>query len=219
MEKINLNKITAICIDGRPFNDERYKRYESIISFMTEHIDFYEIIFIGTRNPDIDNIKFVQIDEMGIQGYSNFCLLGLCDYINSQYCLIFQDDGFVLNPHLWRDEFLEYDYIGSPWPLYMGWPVEGNQVGNGGFSLRSKRLLEFSKTLVGHTTENEDTYLVGTNKCELDKRNLKIAPVEIARLFSVENNLDGDHNLNTCFGFHAKHLLPDALKIIIKESI
>ena len=56
--------------------------------------------------------------------------------------------GFVVNPDMWRDEFLEYDYIGSPFPLpkddFSYRDVNGNicRVGNS-VSLRSKRLLEY----------------------------------------------------------------------------
>jgi hypothetical protein len=95
----------------------------------------------------------------------------------------------------------------------MGWPEKGKQVGNGGFSLRSKKLLDFTKTL-HHNTENEDTHIVITKREEIEKSGLKIAPLEIARLFSVENSLDSTHNLKTCFGFHAKRELNEALKII-----
>lgn len=36
-------------------------------------------------------------------------------YIETDYVLIVQYDGFILNPKAWMDEFLEYDYIGAPW--------------------------------------------------------------------------------------------------------
>lgn len=58
-------------------------------------------------------------------------------YIETSYVLIIQYDGFILNPDAWTDEFLEYDYIGAPW-----WYTDDCNVGNGGFSLRSKKLLE-----------------------------------------------------------------------------
>ena len=53
---------------------------------------------------------------------------------------------------MWRDEFLDYDYIGSPWPLpkpgdtttYRD--IHGNicRVGNS-VGIRSKRLMDFPK--------------------------------------------------------------------------
>jgi hypothetical protein len=214
MSKINLKKITAVCIDGRPYDKERYKRYSVILNFFLTNVEFASIQMISTHDPEIEGVTYTRIKEFGISDYSRFCLHHLSDWVNSEFCLIFQDDGFILNPSLWNDSFYEYDYIGSPWPLYIGWPVEGQQVGNGGFSLRSKRLLEFTKTFTGHTTENEDTYIISAKRKDIEDEGLKIAPLEIARLFSIENSLDTEHRLDTCFGFHAKHLLNDAIKII-----
>ena len=39
---------------------------------------------------------------------------------------------------IWRSEFLSFDYIGPPW-----WYKDGLNVGNSGFNLRSKRLMDF----------------------------------------------------------------------------
>ena len=214
MGKIDLKKITAVCIDGRPYDKERYKRYSVILNFFLANVEFASIQMISTHDPEIKGVSHTRIKEFGISDYSRFCLHHLSDWVNSEFCLIFQDDGFILNPSLWNDSFYEYDYIGSPWPLYIGWPVEGQQVGNGGFSLRSKRLLEFTKTFTGHTTENEDTYIISAKRKDIEDEGLKIAPLEIARLFSIENSLDSEHRLDTCFGFHAKHLLDDAIKMI-----
>ena len=214
MSKIDLKKITAVCIDGRPYDKERYERYSVILNFFLTNVEFASIQMISTHDPEIGGVSYTRIKEFGISDYSRFCLHHLSDWVNSEFCLIFQDDGFILNPSLWKDSFYGYDYIGSPWPLYIGWPVEGQQVGNGGFSLRSKRLLEFTKTFTGHTTENEDTYIISAKRKDIEDEGLKIAPLEIARLFSIENSLDPEHRLDTCFGFHAKHLLDDAIKMI-----
>ena len=61
-------------------------------------------------------------------------------------------DGFVVHPECWRDEFLNYDYIGSPWPLpkpgtkHCYHDIHGNlcRVGNS-VSIRSKRLMDFPR--------------------------------------------------------------------------
>ncbi len=214
MSKIDLKRITAVCIDGRSYDEERYKRYSIILDFFLKNINFCDVKMISTHNPKIDGISYIPINEFGISDYSKFCLHYLSDYINSDFCLLFQDDGFIINPNLWNDSFYEYDYIGSPWPLYIGWPIEGKQVGNGGFSLRSKKLLEFTKTFEEYTTENEDTYIVLTRRDDIENAGLKIAPLDIARCFSVEVPLDEDHNLNTCFGFHSKINLNEAIKKI-----
>jgi hypothetical protein len=70
----------------------------------------------------------------------------LPDAIANRFALIQQWDSWVLDTSAWRDDFLKYDYIGAPW----GWH-DVNQVGNGGFSLRSMRLIRFVK---GHNLWN-----------------------------------------------------------------
>ena len=62
----------------------------------------------------------------------------LHDHISTAHALCIQWDGYVLNAQAWDASFLDYDYIGSVWPQF----GDGHRVGNGGFSLRSKRLLE-----------------------------------------------------------------------------
>lgn len=41
---------------------------------------------------------------------------GALEYFNTTHMLKCTWDGFVLNPHLWDDSWLNYDMIGSPWP-------------------------------------------------------------------------------------------------------
>ena len=62
-----------------------------------------------------------------------------------------QPDGFVTKEGAWSDENYKYDYIGAPWDLSFDFPGlnEDTQVGNGGFSFRSRRLLFTTKYLYG----------------------------------------------------------------------
>jgi hypothetical protein len=212
--KIDLKKITAVCIDGREMTPEIRDRYKNIMTYMTSVADFYEIKFFGTSDPEVTGVKFYQIQNMDVNGYSKFCIFRLNEVVDSEYCLVFQDDGFIVNPGLWEDEFYNYDWIGSPWPLYMGWPREGHQVGNGGFSLRSKKLLQWTSTLKDWEGQNEDTFIVSLKKQELESQGLKIAPVEVATRFSVENEMTREHGLHNVFGFHAKNKMDLALEKI-----
>jgi len=63
-------------------------------------------------------------------------------------CLLVQPDGFVINPDKWDNQFFEYDYIGAPWEQvphsYLDPWGKPHRVGNGGFSFRSKKLLDVS---------------------------------------------------------------------------
>ena len=70
-------------------------------------------------------------------------------YARTSHLLIMQYDGFVVWPGAWNDKFLQYDYIGAVWPWH-----ETLTVGNGGFSLRSRRLMK-------HLSANRSSYPIG----------------------------------------------------------
>lgn len=57
----------------------------------------------------------------------------LGDYIETDFVMLVHYDGFIVHPELWRDEFLDYDYIGAPWPL----PKEGTIPPTGTFTATS----------------------------------------------------------------------------------
>ncbi|MCK3654573.1 hypothetical protein A4G19_01950 [Pasteurellaceae bacterium Macca] len=58
--------------------------------------------------------------------YNFFVLYGLQHYIKTEFCLIVQNDGWVLDGNNWRDEFLNYDFIGAVVPTYLRY--ENNQL-------------------------------------------------------------------------------------------
>jgi len=97
-----------------------------------------------------------------------------------------------LNADSWNDEWLEYDYIGAVW--------HDGAVGNGGFSLRSKRLLEALRDeRFTAPFFPEDEKICRDWKPLLEKDyGIKIAPPEIAADFSIE----GGRYTNQ-FGFHS----------------
>jgi tetratricopeptide (TPR) repeat protein len=70
--------------------------------------------------------------------YSRLMLKGLRAHVETSHALVVQWDGYVLNPDAWDPALLETDYVGAKW----FWYRDGHTVGNGGFSLRSRRLLD-----------------------------------------------------------------------------
>lgn len=138
------------------------------------------------------------IDHMSInskQAYSKFVLQELYKYIKTDYVLMVQWDGWIINKNAWTNQFLDYDYIGAVWP----WHPEGLRVGNGGFSLRSKKLLELTADhKFQYSDKNEDDLICHLNRDFLVSNGIKFAPENLARQFSFEREIT---NLET-FGFH-----------------
>ena len=115
------------------------------------------------------------------------------------------DDGFILNPHLWNDEFLNYDYIGAPWKEHAK-----HRVGNGGFCLRSRRLLYLSQFIPYYPDAHDDELICITYRKFFEDNGIKYAPLELAMKFALESQIpECDYDLDKCFGFHGRGEVAD----------
>ena len=134
--------------------------------------------------------RIVNIPKTGsIEEYSEFMVKQLTNYFDTPHVLVVQWDGFISTPESWSDEFLEYDYIGAPWWPDMvgpGYPKD-YCVGNGGFSLRSKRLQDYLATdAVTMTHRAEDVVICQHHREAIEQRGMTFAPLDVARRFSHE---------------------------------
>lgn len=138
------------------------------------------------------------------EAYSNFILKGLASRNTCEHVLIIQWDGFVCDPRAWRNEFLSYDYIGATWPHF---PPPFN-VGNGGFSLRSKRLLDALASERFASQHPEDVAICHDWRPALEADfGIRFAPPEVAEQFSFERG----EKVGPTFGFHGLFNIPDAI--------
>jgi hypothetical protein len=140
----------------------------------------------------------VRIEQpKSIAEYAAFLLKEMPRLINSPFVLVTQWDGYVIDPSGWREEFLQYDYIGATWP----WRTESNKVGNGGFSLRSRRLLDVTSQpwFKLQPDVNEDELICCTYRAVLEeKHQIRFAPPAVADRFSYERSVPQAPT----FGFH-----------------
>lgn len=190
------------------------KESSNILDISTKNIKFNRSILFTDKFIESDH-EIVLIDTINtIEQYSDFCLQ-LNKYINNDFVLIIQNDGFVINEFKWHDNFFKYDYIGAPWKQTK---VIGQKVGNGGFSLRSKKFLEFSSKFASSYGEPEDNFLCLSKYYEATDYGCSFAPLDIASVFSYEypHDLLGNFDPRKHFGFHGKHNLSEAMKYIKK---
>ena len=158
---------------------------------------------VTSSHPDI---SIVPIERLGSSAaYSNFLLSQMVDHVETSHCLVAQWDGHVIDAGWWRPEFLEYDYIGASWPQF----DDGKDVGNGGFSLRSRRLMEACRAPQFLPSHPEDVAIGRENRSWLEEIGLRFAPRVIADLFSTERGGD----LQTSFGYHGAWLMPEAIGV------
>jgi len=112
--------------------------------------------------------------------------------VMSDYNLQIHEDGFPIDINQWTPEFLNYDYIGSPWP--------DKSVGNGGFNLQSKRFNWLSGGLVA-SDELPDVKVCRTFRKALEDMDMQYAPFDIASRFGCE--FPGFKDIPH-FGFHGQ---------------
>lgn len=141
------------------------------------------------------NIEIVNIPELtSIEEYSHFVIKGLSPHIKTSHFLLIQWDGYVLNAGAWQPQFLDFDYIGAPWHRL---PPD-RSVGNGGFSLRSLKLLEAMENPEFTVNHPEDLCICHQNRELLERNHIRFAPFELAIAFSQERVTSEQKS----FGFH-----------------
>lgn len=162
-----------------------------------KEMNFNRALLLTHEPISAEGIEVGQIPKLDYKGYNEFVAMKLWEYVDTDYVLLVQNDGYIKDGSLWTDEFLKYDYIGSPWPIpkdnsYRTPEGELVRVGNGGFSFRSRRLLRCPTILGLEFTDNgsgfwhEDGFLCVHKRKELLEAGIKYAPVEIAARFGTE---------------------------------
>jgi len=157
--------------------------------------------------------------------YCDFLFKHMGPYINTEHVISIQYDGFCVNQDEWTDEFLDYDYIGSP--THKKWYPLANSLiqhevydsspngwynGGGGCSLRSKKLItalqdpEISVFISDKNYQRCEDWSISVRYREyLEKAHgIKFAPLDLSLKFSTEL-LTG---LNFSFGFHGWENIP-----------
>jgi tetratricopeptide (TPR) repeat protein len=159
-------------------------------------MDFADAVFISDSGADTGGARHVAIDPLaGRVAYSRFVMKDLLRHIETEHMLLIQWDGYVVNPAAWRDDFLDHDYIGARW----GFHKDAHCVGNGGFSLRSRRLLEALQDPAIDLFEPEDEMICRHYRPMLESRyGMRFAPPDVADRFSFETTYPQGRPL----GFH-----------------
>jgi hypothetical protein len=192
MEKMisNVTLIGVDCVD--------LERLKLAADISTKEISFGKVKLLSSIPSD--DPRVVKIPPIkSIKEYSDFMIKELDKYIDTDFALVFQYDGFVLNASAWSEDFLKYDYIGSPW-YHLG----DTHVGNGGFSLRSKKLTNWLANnwkKVNVKIHPEDIFISKFARPFIEKEGMKFAPEDIAKKFSMEGT-ERSVVWNGEFGFH-----------------
>ena len=227
-KKLKLPNISLLAIAHKKDVDQT----QISMKISSENIDFGAIKLLTSAQPKIKypDIEYVPIKPMNLEEFNKTMIEDLHKYFETTHCLFVQADSFVVNHKLWKDEFLKYDYIGAPWSdklvinenLVLN--VKKNPVGNGGFSLRSQKLLRATAKIdydsLKFPLKSEDVVVCHYLYDKMIEEGIKFAPAKLASQFSIENvnNLYGQ-NLDSVFGFHGKHLRNHFLKKYVLSRV
>lgn len=195
LEKINLPEVTLIAMATQNV-------YETLnaLNYSCKGVNFGSVKLLSHFTPyglENSSILFYRIDKLkSIDEWSYKVVYELHNYVDTKYALLIHADGFVVNPDSWRMEFLNFDYIGAPWPLpkdsFSYRDVKGQvvRVGNS-VSLRSLRLMRLPSEIDmpwehDNGFYNEDGFICVKNKHIFEAYGMKFATLEDAKYFSHE---------------------------------
>lgn len=197
--KLQLPTVTLICVDCVDAD-----RAAKVLEICKQKADFGAVKLL-THLPVESEHRIEIMPLTSLVMYSVFMLKKLHKYIDTPNVLIVQRDGWILNPQAFNMEWLELDYIG---PLF----VQFDAVGSGGFSLRSKKIMQYAAELLPlwngtfedaqRLQEGLGYYEDGVLCLDFNFRHFKFASKEQACEFAQGGNRNPDYLREFPFGFH-----------------
>jgi hypothetical protein len=213
-------KYSAIIIEPR-----KHDAFKLVLDNFLTHLDdrWDIIIFHGNTNKTyLENLiddefaiykKRINMVHMNVDNLSYFdynrilrCKM-LYERIPTEMFLVFQLDTLISDVYYEKIyDFMDFDYVGAPWPLY--YP---NLVGNGGLSLRRKsKMLEVIDNLHVPENMNEDLYYTSYKRLHKPSH-------EDAKDFSVECiYYDKSFGIHQCWKFMTNEQMQEIAKHIPK---
>jgi hypothetical protein len=163
------SNLTVVTVTGEAGPDGAAAAVPSLVHSTAQLPGARALMISPDRPPALPaHVEHRRVKPFGYIGYSLFILYCLEFFIETDFALIVQKDGWILDAANWRDEFRNYDYIGAPsvsgmtidaegvrmlhngftWQAFVGrTDVQLYPVYNGGLSLRSRRLLTAPRRL------------------------------------------------------------------------
>ena len=210
--------------------DAEFDYIEMAIRETWKQLGFLKTVMIVNRvTPRIERFQsqfpsWIKIDVCAdlkpgdIYSMCRDCIGKLHQRFDTDYVLYVHPDGWALRPGL--EEFIgQYDFIGAPWVFNrddwigkMLLPHRGD-VGNGGFSLRTRKMLEIGawyyhrryKLIPNCFLLYEDIYFTRflSSYERLYRDVIRVAPAQVAAEFSLELNIEIYERIKKLpLGFH-----------------
>jgi len=206
--KLNLPEVTLVMVDTREHTLARMA-----IEDCVDKVDFGDVLILTDKPEEFASLKckpriHVVPDWPDKRGWSRSWWFDVPPLLQTSQTLNIQWDSWIVDATMWRDEFLDYSYIGAPW-----WYKDGKNVGNGGFSLVStalKRYIRANRAKFPCDTAVDDDLLCRTYRPQLEDLGFVWAPEKVAHDFAFECCRPSASSKH--FGMHALFNWPEVLE-------
>ena len=212
---INLPNISLIAVSS-----VKIERTIKALEYSCKGINFGAVKFV--THEDIDH-KYIEVKKVprinSGDEFSKITVYDLPKYVDTDYSILVQYDGFIVNPEQWRDDFLNYDWTGALWTEgHNYFDNNGNKVRVGcGISLRSQKLMGLARELnlpwepFTNNGEHkpgywEDTWICVKNRHIYEENGCTFAPIEMSAKWGRElhNPPISENKGITPFTFHGR---------------
>jgi hypothetical protein len=194
---LHLSNITLVAVDCT----DKVHLASRAIKKTLEQCEFTAVKLLTHDTSQPFAVKIPRITSL--EGYSKFMMRELHKHVDTPHALTVQWDGFPICGAAWTDEFLRYDWGGAPFQ-------PSDTVGNGGLSIRSKRLMEACSKLPEGADHAEDAAISIRFRNNLEAQGIKFMPASLARRLSFEGrSYDGKewkgvpNKWTNSFAFHS----------------
>lgn len=194
---MKLPDITLICVDCIDAAGAA-----KVLNICQSKAEFGAVkLLTSIDTPDPRKVEIPHLNSL--TAYSVFMLTSLHKYIDTSHVLVVQRDGWILNADKFEPEWMGLDYIG---PIFMQY----DRVGSGGFSLRSKRIMEHAARIYGEydpdnvekLQEKIGLYEDGVLSMSGEFSSFKVGTLEQASRFGQGGNRNPKYFIDRPFGFH-----------------
>jgi hypothetical protein len=197
-----MKSITIVAIAGN-----KIEEHVAAIERTKWHVPYPCETLLISPQPSVSKIRHIHMEDFGTDKSKYFNQIGeitlrnLASYINTEFCILVQTDGYAVNKNAWTDEFFDWDYIGAPWPIWELLTLRGSmfhRVGSGGFCLRSHKFLDASVNSPSICTAGpksarfagEDVSTPRIHYKYFENLGCRFAPTPIALKWCIEHSLE-----------------------------
>jgi hypothetical protein len=215
---LDLSRVTLLFVETRAH--EITKR---VIDDCLTKATFGDVLIYSDK-PDlipVSGARYIQCPDFANKKKAGAFYYGRAmEAVETDFALMLEWDAGIFDETKWLPEFFDYDYIGAPWVRPQD---DGHNVGNGGFTLMSKKLGHYAVEHVRQYPVYTDWDFCRFQRPKYEAAGFKWPNADLASYFAWElGTRNPDH-----FGYHGAFNWPDVLpreeiveraKIMIKSD-